>query len=71
MWAAARASHLRACPAMLDRLRVLFPFVVAVALPLAGAILAVVRFTDGDRDDGLRLAAASLFGLALYALLLL
>ena len=56
---------------MLDRLRVLFPFVVAVALPLAGAILAVVRFTDGDRDDGLRLAAASLFGLALYALLLL
>jgi len=56
---------------MLDRLRVLFPFVVAVALPLAGAILAVVRFTDGDRDDGLRLAAASLLGLALYALLLL
>jgi len=31
----------------------------------------VVRFTDGDRDDGLRLAAASLLGLALYALLLL
>jgi len=56
---------------MLDRLRVLFPFVVAVALPLAGAILAVVRFTDGDRDDGLRLAAASLLGLVLYALLLL
>lgn len=56
---------------MLDRLRVLFPFIVAVALPLAGAILAVARYTGGDRDDGLRLAAASTLGLALYALLLL
>jgi uncharacterized membrane protein HdeD (DUF308 family) len=56
---------------MLDRLRVLFPYVVAVALPLAGAILAIVRLTEGDRDDGWRLAAASVLGLALYALLLL
>ena len=56
---------------MLDRLRVLFPYIVAVALPLAGAVLAVVRFVDGDRDDALRIAAASVLGLALYALLLL
>jgi hypothetical protein len=56
---------------MLDRLRVLFPYIVAVALPLAGAILAVVRYGAGDRDDGLRIAAASLLGLALYALVLL
>jgi hypothetical protein len=56
---------------MLDRLRVWFPYIVAVALPLAGAILAILRFTEGDREDGLRLAAASLLGLALYALLLL
>jgi hypothetical protein len=56
---------------MLDRLRLLFPFVVAVVLPLAGAILAVVRFAGGDRDEGLRLAAASVLGLALYALFLL
>jgi hypothetical protein len=66
----ARASHLQACPAMLDRLRALFPFVVALALPLAGAILALVRFADGDRDEGLRLAATSVLGLALYALFL-
>jgi hypothetical protein len=56
--------------AMLDRLRWLFPFAVAVVLPLAGAVLAVVRFSQGDRDDGLRLAAATVLGLALYALLL-
>ena len=57
--------------AMLDRLRMLFPSIVAVALPLAGAVLAAVRFADGDRDDALRIAAASVLGLALYALLLL
>ena len=56
--AAGRASarYLRACAAMLDRLRGLFPVIVAVALPLAGAVLAIVRFADGDRDEGLRLA---------------
>jgi hypothetical protein len=54
---------------MLDRLRWIFPYAVALALPLAGAILAVVRYADGDRDEALRLAAASLLGLCLYALL--
>ena len=54
---------------MLDRLRRLFPFAIAVALPLAGAVLAAVRFADGDRDDGLRLTAAAVLGAALYALL--
>ena len=56
---------------MLDRLRASFPYILAVALPLVGAVLAVVRFTDGDHDDALRIAAASVLGLALYALLLL
>ena len=51
---------------MLDHLRRLFPFVVAVALPLAGAVLAVVRFADGDRDEGLRIAAAAVLGVFLY-----
>ena len=55
---------------MLDRLRELFALIVAVALPLAGAVLAIVRFADGDRDEGLRLAAATVLGSALYALLL-
>ena len=47
---------------MLDRLRWIFPYAVAVALPLAGVVLAVVRYADGDRDEALRLAAASLLG---------
>jgi len=55
---------------MLDRLRGLFPVIVAVALPLAGAILALVRYAEGDRDEGLRLALATLLGLALYTILL-
>ncbi len=56
---------------MLDQLRRLFPYIVALALPLAGAVLAVLRFAEGDRDEGLRLAAVSALGLFLYALLLL
>lgn len=68
---ARRWSHLQACPAMLDRLRAWFPYIVAVVLPLAGAVLAVVRFADGDRDEGLRIAAVALLGASLYALLLL
>ena len=55
---------------MLDRLRWIFPYAVAVALPLAGVVLAAVRYADRDRDEALRLAAASLLGLCLYALLL-
>lgn len=56
---------------MLDGLRASFPYILAVALPLVGAVLAVVRFADGDRGDALRIATASVLGLALYALLLL
>jgi hypothetical protein len=39
---------------MLDRLRVAFPYVVAVALPLAGVVLAVLRYTQGEREDALQ-----------------
>ncbi len=69
---AKRAARLRICEpaAMLDRLRRLFPFVVALALPLAGIIMAAVRFAQDDRDEALRLAAAALLGMALYGLLL-
>ena len=55
---------------MLDRLRWVFPYAVALALPLAGVVLAVVRYADGERDEALRLAAAAVLGVALYALLL-
>ena len=47
-----------------------FPSSSPWRLPLAGAVLAIVRFADGDRDEGLRLAAATLLGASLYALLL-
>ncbi len=55
---------------VLDFLRAIFPYVIAVALPLAGAIIAIAKFMAGDRDDGLRIAAAAVLGICLYALLL-
>jgi len=57
-------------PGLLDRLRGAFVYVVALVLPLAGVILAVIRFAEGERDEALRLAACALLGVALYALLL-
>jgi hypothetical protein len=53
---------------VLDRLRWLFPFVVALVFPLAGALLAAARFVEGDRDDGVRLLGVTLLGVAIYAL---
>ena len=52
---------------MLDRLRWIFPFVVALVFPLAGAILAAARFVEGDRDEGLRLLGVTLLSVAIYA----
>ena len=53
---------------MLDRLRWLFPFIVALVFPLAGMLLAAARLVEGDRDEGLRLLGATLLGVAIYAL---
>lgn len=46
-----------------------FAYFVAVALPLAGAVLAAIEFAEGDRDDALRISVAALLGFCLYALL--
>jgi len=54
---------------MLDRLRGSFIYVVAIVLPLAGAIIAVIRFAEGDREEAVRIAAAALLGLCVLALL--
>jgi 3-polyprenyl-4-hydroxybenzoate decarboxylase len=54
---------------MLDRLRWSFPYIVAVCLPLAGVVIAVVRYTQDDREDALRIALAALVGVCLYGLL--
>jgi hypothetical protein len=54
---------------MLDRLRRIFPYAVAVVVPLAGLVLAGARVAEGDRDDALRIGLATLLGVALYALL--
>jgi hypothetical protein len=57
-------------PRVLDRLRWVFPYAVAVLLPLAGVIIALVRYTQGDREDALRIALAAFVGLCLYGLFL-
>jgi hypothetical protein len=56
---------------MLDRLRIAFPYIVAVALPLAGIVIAVLRYAQGARDDALRIAVAALLGICLYGLFVL
>ena len=55
---------------MLERLRIAFPYIVAVALPLAGLIIALLRYSQGERDDALRIAAAAFLGICLYGLFL-
>jgi hypothetical protein len=55
---------------VLDFLRGIFVYVVAVALPLAGVILAIAKLADGDRDEAIRIGAAALLGACIYALVL-
>jgi hypothetical protein len=55
---------------ILDFLRRNFAYIVAVALPLAGLVLAVIKLAEGDRDGALKIAAAALLGACLYGLLL-
>ncbi len=55
---------------MLDTLRGAFAYIVAAALPLAGVVLAVLRFVQGERNEAFMLLAAALFGLCVYLLLL-
>jgi len=54
----------------LDLLRGWFVYIVAFLLPLAGAVMAIVRFAEGDRDEASRIAIAALLGTFAYALVL-
>ena len=56
---------------ILDRLRGVFLYAIAAVLPLAGVILAGVRYSEGERDEALRIALASLLGIFVYALVFL
>jgi hypothetical protein len=56
---------------VLDRLRTAFPYILAVALPLAGLVLAIVRYSQNERDDALRIAIAAVLGMFLYSLFVL
>lgn len=55
---------------MVDALRASFIYVLAVVLPLAGVIVAITRFAAGERDEGVRLLAASVLGVFMYLLFL-
>jgi len=37
------AAGVQACKHMLDRIRIAFPYIVAVGLPLAGVVIAILR----------------------------
>lgn len=53
---------------MLDVLRRSFIYIVAFVFPIAGVLLTVVRFGEGDRDQARSLAGATLLGICAYAL---
>jgi hypothetical protein len=54
---------------ILDFLRGIFPYAIAAFFPLAGLIFAVVKLTEGDRIEAVRLLAATVLGICVYALL--
>lgn len=55
---------------ILDWLRANFIYIVAIILPLAGAVLAVAKFSEGDRHEGTRILAATVCGAFLYLIAL-
>jgi threonine/homoserine/homoserine lactone efflux protein len=52
-----------------QRLADFFPFAIAIALPLAGVILAINYAQQGQRDTAIRMGVATVCGCFLYALL--
>ena len=55
---------------MLDYLRGAFVYIVAALLPLAGIIIAAARYSQGERDESLRILLATFIGVCVYGLLL-
>lgn len=53
---------------MLDRLRGIFIYAIAIVLPLAGLALTGVRVLEKDGEEALRVGAATLLGVVIYAL---
>jgi hypothetical protein len=55
---------------ILDWLRANFIYIVSALLPLAGAVMAVVRLSEGERDEGARVLAASVAGAFVWLIVL-
>jgi hypothetical protein len=55
---------------VLDWGRANFIIIVAAALPLAGLVIAIVRFTEGERQEAARILAAAVLGTIVYLILL-
>jgi hypothetical protein len=66
----ARRRPIRQTAGVLDYLRGAFVYIVAALLPLAGAILAAVRYSQGERDESLRILLAAFIGVCVWGLLL-
>jgi len=53
---------------LFELLRTAFPYIVAFFLPLAGLVLAIVKFAEGERERGLRIGATAVLGGSLLLL---
>ncbi len=55
---------------MKERAALILPYAIAAVLPLAGLILAVLRFAEGRRYDAGLLVAAAALGTLIYLIIL-
>ncbi|MBA2348000.1 MAG: hypothetical protein H0V81_06880 [Solirubrobacterales bacterium] len=56
---------------MKERAALIFPYALAIALPLVGLVLALTKITEERLDEAAAIALATVLGCVLYALLLL
>ncbi len=55
---------------MKERAALIFPYALAIALPLVGLVLALTKITEERRDEAAAMGLATLVGCLAYALLL-
>ena len=55
---------------MRERATAIYPVAIAAALPVAGIVLALVRFSENDRREAGVMAAAAILGAAIWAIVL-
>ncbi len=70
MRARCRSDRLPKVPELRERMALVFPFLLAAVVPLAGLMLAVLRATERRYAEAGSLAVAAVLGTVIWVLLL-